>query len=35
MVITGVKSSDQIDDVVYPTLIELERYTRKKWVSYT
>ena len=30
VVITGVKSSDQIDDVVYPTLIELELYTRKK-----
>jgi transcription initiation factor TFIID TATA-box-binding protein len=28
--ITGVKNLSQIDDVVYPVLIELELYTRKK-----
>ena len=30
MVITGVKCSDRLDDVVYPTIVELELYTRKK-----
>ena len=30
VVITGIKSPAQIDDVIYPTLIELELYTRKK-----
>ena len=30
VVITGIKCSDQLDDVVYPTVVELELYTRKK-----
>lgn len=30
VVITGIKNPTQIDDVIYPTLIELELYTRKK-----
>ena len=30
VVITGVTSTEQLDDIVYPTLIELELYTRKK-----
>lgn len=30
VVMTGIKSMEQIDKVVYPTLIELELYTRKK-----
>lgn len=30
VVITGIKISSQIDDVVYPMLIELELYSRKK-----
>ena len=30
VVITGIKSPAQMDDVIYPTLIELELYTRKK-----
>ena len=29
VVLTGIKSLSQIDEVVYPTLIELELYTRK------
>ena len=29
VIVTGVKSLEQIHDVVYPTLIELELYTRK------
>ena len=33
LVITGIRTMAQIDDVVYPTLIELELYTRKKWVT--
>lgn len=30
VIITGVKSSKQIENVIYPTLIELELYTCKK-----
>lgn len=30
VIITGIKDLSQIDDVVYPVLIELELYTRKK-----
>ena len=30
VMITGVKCSDQLDVVVYPTIVELELYTRKK-----
>ena len=30
VVITGIRTMAQIDDVVYPFLIELELYTRKK-----
>ena len=30
VVITGIKTTTQIDDAVYPTLIELELYVREK-----
>ena len=30
VIITGIKSPSQMDDVIYPTLIELELFTRKK-----
>ena len=30
VVITGIKTMTQIDDAVYPTLIELELYVREK-----
>ena len=30
VVMTGIKSLKQINDIIYPTLIELELYTRKK-----
>ena len=30
VVITGIKNMTQIDDAVYPTLIELELYVREK-----
>ena len=30
VVITGIRTMAQIDDVIYPTLIELELYMRKK-----
>ena len=30
VVMTGIRVKSQVDDVVYPTLIELELYTRKK-----
>ena len=30
VVITGIKTIAQIENVIYPTLIELELYTRKK-----
>jgi TATA-box binding protein (TBP) (component of TFIID and TFIIIB) len=29
VIVTGVKFYEQIDDVVYPTLVEMELYTRK------
>ena len=31
VVITGIKTTTQIHDAVYPTLIELELYVREKW----
>ena len=30
VVITGIKTTAQIDDAVYPTLVELELYVREK-----
>jgi TATA-box binding protein (TBP) (component of TFIID and TFIIIB) len=30
VVINGIKNLSQVDDVVYPVLIELQLYTRKK-----